>query len=31
MSQISKTLNALEELEPETLDDVYSVISQVWA
>jgi hypothetical protein len=31
MSQISKTLNALEELEPETLDEVYSVISQVWA
>ena len=31
MSQISKTLTALEQLEPETLDDVYSVISQVWA
>ncbi len=31
MSQISKTLTALEQLEPETLDDVYSAISQVWA
>jgi len=31
MGQIVETLNALEKLEPETLDEVYIVISQVWA
>lgn len=31
MGQIIETLNALEKLEPETLDEVYVVISQVWA
>jgi hypothetical protein len=31
MGQIVETLNALEKLEPETLDEVYVVISQVWA
>lgn len=31
MIQISETLDALNTLEPSTLDQVYSVISQVWA
>lgn len=31
MGQIVETLTALEKLEPETLDEVYVVISQVWA
>ncbi len=31
MTQISETLDALNTLEPSTLDQVYSVISQVWA
>lgn len=31
MTQISETLDALNSLEPSTLDQVYSVISQVWA
>jgi len=31
MNQISETLDALKSLEPSTLDQVYSVISQVWA
>jgi hypothetical protein len=31
MGQIVETLHALEKLEPETLDEVYVVISQVWA
>ena len=31
MTQISETLDALNTLEPSTLDKVYSVISQVWA
>lgn len=31
MNQISETLDALKSLEPSTLDQVYSVISQVWS
>jgi len=31
MSQIASTINALESLNPDSLDDVYAAISEVWS
>jgi len=31
MSQIAETITALETLNPESLDEVYAAISEVWS